>query len=215
MFEIGSVGFSFGEKPVICGGKYPNGLKNTSCHMYVRDPKFKIKPWHKWETLNTTFWLNKNRTDASVIQIDTYKALIIGGYGDSPDEEGLNSMEIFNYFGTNMSEKTLPFKFRSGCATKINSTHGMIIGGFQDNVLVPNTLFINLNTYETSPGPQFRQGRYWFGCGSTPNKVVIGGGMNENEEILDSTEILDLSTPNPTWTSGKKSNHLCFWLPLA
>ena len=89
MFEIGSVGFSFGEKPVICGGKYPNGLKNTSCHMYVRDPKFKIKPWHKWETLNTTFWLNKNRTDASVIQIDTYKALIIGGYGDSPDEEGL------------------------------------------------------------------------------------------------------------------------------
>jgi len=59
----------------------------------------------------------------------------------------------------------------------------------------------------TSPGPELKQGRHTFGCTLTKQKIYIGGGEAFDIDTavaskLASTEFLDLSMPNPTWSNG-------------
>ena len=45
-----------------------------------------------------------------------------------------------------------------------------------------------------------------MGCATADNRYVIVAGGHDGSNYLRSTEILDLTKPNPSWTSGKKSN---------
>ena len=193
-----SVGFLTDLGPTICGGDYYSAFTDTN---YITEKCYILTNGKKW---NNSFNLTIPRADASVIQISASKALVIGGYDENGND--LNTMETVNSSGSTRSENTLPFVYAlGGCATKVNETHGLLIGGWQDGNVSSHTHFINLNTLETSPGPELKQKRERFGCAVADNtKVVVGGGVEDSWpfKLLATTEILDLTMPNPSWTSG-------------
>ena len=92
------------------------------------------------------------------------------------------------------------------CATRVNETHGLLIGGFQFFGTSYKTYYINLKTLDTSYGPELKTERRNLGCATADNRYVIVAGGHDGSNYLRSTEILDLTKPNPSWTCGKKSN---------
>jgi len=192
-----AVGFRTKLGPMVCGGKGEEGIATSLCHQFdTSSMTFKKE----------TFSLKSSRKFASAFQLNSDQALVFGGLDGGP----LDTMEIVSSNGSVMSDKRLPFTFSSGCSAKINNTHGIIIGGKQDNKPSAKTYFMNLNSLETSPGPELQQERIFFGCALSGTKVVVAGGKGIGQthshlatKKLDSTEILDLSKPNPAWTFGK------------
>ena len=181
---IGSVGFNTESGPMICGGQFSGeGICSKSCYLYSAH----TKSWTPSESLT------KARYGASVIQINPNEALIMGGY--DKNYRDLDTMEIVSSSGTRLAAATLPFRLRSGCATKLNDTTGLIIGGYQDGSQSDATHYINLNTFATTSGPRLNQKRVDFGCATSQNKVVVSGGMSSNY-ARDVTEVLDPSMSN-------------------
>jgi len=189
-----AVGFRTKLGPMVCGGNWEEGRATSLCHQFDPNSKtFKKK----------AFSLKSSRLYASAFQLTSDKALVFGGFDEN--SKHLDTMEIVNSNGSVLSDKRLPFTFSSGCSAKINNTHGIIIGGNQDGVPSSKTYFMNLNSLQTSPGPELQQERILFGCALSGTKVVVAGGSDGaiiTPQKLDSTEILDLSKPNPAWTFG-------------
>jgi len=186
-----AVGFSTDLGPTICGGVIDNQF-DKKC--------FTLTNGTTW---TNSFNLNTSRYVASYIPISASKVLVIGGQDENWNT--LNTMEMVNTgsMGSTVEENNLPFKFADGCATIVNETHGLLIGGRQDERISSKTYFINLLTLETYLGPELKQNRSSFGCATTDNKkVYISGGWDDWLNPLASTEILDLTKPNPSWTSG-------------
>ena len=66
------------------------------------------------------------------------------------------------------------------CATQINSTHGIITGGYREASLY-QTLILNFNDFEMTTGPTLRKERYIHSCtrisatNGTDYVIVVGG----------------------------------------
>ena len=186
------MGFSTDLGPTICGGWLESGATNKC---------FTLTNGNTW---TNSFNLTTPRYQASYIPISASKALVIGGRDGNGKK--LNTMEIVStvFTGSAVVENTLPFTYHYGCATKLNHTHGLLIGGHQGGYKRSSkTYFINLNTLEYSLGPEMKRERSTFACATMKNeKVFVGGGYGLYATRLASTEILDLTKPNPSWTSG-------------
>lgn len=129
---IHSVGFSTDLGPTICGGTFGSEL-TKKCFTLTNG-----KTW------TNSFNLTTLRGYASYIPISAGKALVIGG----GNWKRLNTIEmVTGSKGSTVVENALPFTFAFGCATIVNETHGLLIGGLQDESRSSKTYFINLNTY--------------------------------------------------------------------
>ena len=111
---MNAVGFWTAQGPTVCGG---NGGGNK-CFFY------KEHQWMPWTNMGTA------REFASVIQINSNQALIIGGQ----DEYGspLKSTELISSSGSEEG-KDFPVRIDGHCSFPFNATHGIVTGGNQDD----------------------------------------------------------------------------------
>jgi len=192
---IGAVGFNTAKGLVICGGE---GEKRC----FILTPQNQWMPFPNMSTV---------RCLASATEVNNDETLIIGGYDENGNK--LNTTELISSSGS-VKGKDFPTTISSHCTIKINSTHGLVIGGKQDDSYPASTWFVDLTTITFTPGPKMTTGRISPGCstfhvGTKTYGAVSGGGAiesggNYKGNVLDSTEIIDLEQQSPTWTEGPK-----------
>ena len=101
---------------------------------------------------------------------------VIGG----TDSDAEKTAEFVDINGKNsiMLEEQLPFRLEYHCATQINSTHGIIMGG---GYTLKQTLIVNLNDFDMTTGPTLRKERRQHSCSrisaanGTDYVIVVGG----------------------------------------
>ena len=206
MTVSGAVLFKTASGPVICGGQkyipnYGNKVENR-CWIHKEDlqwipnPPMKIKREH-----------------ASAIEVNNDQTLIIGGIDGNGF--GLRSTELYSSSGSETG-KDFPLKIRYHCSFKINSTHAMVTGGFQEWEVSGSTWFVDLTTTSFTPGPTMKTKRYRHGCSTFQygGKIlgIASGGYTEGNGLLDSTDIIDFDQESPTWTEGMQDKSKIVYL---
>ena len=96
----------------------------------------------------------------------------------------------------------LPYKMYHHCATLLNSTHGIITGGFYgySGYYYRETLIVDLNDLTMTTGPALQKTRYMHACtrisavNGTDYAIVAGGRYTS-----DTSEIMD----GNSWKYGK------------
>ena len=88
------------------------------------------------------------------------------------------------------------------CATRINATHGILIG--VDTTIAKETLFVNLETFQMETGPEVSILRYHSACSrfshvNGSEYIIVAGG---NSASGKTTEILNVSDNSATWITG-------------
>merc|ERR1712004_20626 len=184
----GAVGFNTAKGPVICGG-----LRENRC--------FILTPQHQWMPFPN---MTTARRFASATEVNNDETLIIGGYDEN--YKFLKTTELISSSGS-VKGKDFPTTIVGHCSFKINSTHALVTGGFQDVSYSASTWFVDLTTTTVTPGPKMTSRRDSHGCstfhlGRKTFGVVAGGYDHPN--YLDSTEWIDLEEDSPTWTEGPK-----------
>merc|ERR1711860_94945 len=181
----GAVGFWTAQGPKVCGGY---GGENK-CFLYKN---------HQWMPSTT---MQTPRRYASAVQIDHNQAIIIGGYDENGND--LKSTEVKTSTGSEEG-KDFPVTISNHCSFKINSTHALVTGGFQDGSISASTWFVDLTTTAFTPGPKMTSVRRGQACSTLQlgrkNFGVVAGGLDSNWNLLDSTEWIDLEEDSPTWT---------------
>merc|ERR1711860_269054 len=194
---FGAVGFWTAQGPMVCGGR---GGGNK-CFLYKN---------HQWMPSTT---IGTSRVGASTIQITPNQAIIIGGYGRPYG--ALKTTKVISSTGSEEG-KDFPVRIMYHCSFKINSTHALVTGGYQDESISASTRvsrisvstwFVDLATTTFTPGPMMKTARSVHGCstfhlGRKTFGIVAGGWGNSGK--LDSTEWIDLEEDSPTWTEGPK-----------
>jgi len=197
-FPIGvddAVGFWTAQGPMVCGGE--DGGENK-CFLYKK---------HQWmNAIN----MRTPRKSASALQINPNQALIIGGW----DENGnrLKSTALITSIGSEEG-KDFPVTIANHCSFKINGSHALVTGGFQDSQDLSfadlffgsaSTWFVDLTTTTVTPGPTMNNRRTFHGCSTfhlgKKTFGIVAGGFGRG----DSTEIIELEEESPTWTEGPK-----------
>ena len=199
----GAVGFWTEEGPTVCGGGAYS--INNQCYFFNN----RQRQWMPWTTLK-----EERRIGASAIQIDRNTALIIGGGSSGGNRNHHNSTEILSSSGS--IEGEFPVTIKGHCTFKINSTHGLITGGRQNEKYSTSTWYVDLTTTTFTPGPEMLMRRWYHGCatfqmGDKTYGIVSGGNRDPEPGSsiprsygvqLDSTEIIELDQRSPTWTEG-------------
>ena len=191
----GAVGFNTVKGPVICGGLGENQCLILKQHQWM--------PFHNMTTA---------RRLASATEVNNDQTLIIGGIDDYWSE--LKTTELISSSGS-VKGKDFPTTIAFHCTIKINSTHALVTGGFQDKSISASTWFVDLTTTTFTPGPKMTSTRNIHGCstlqlGRETFGVVTGGLDNPN--VLDSTEWIDLEEESPTWTEGMQDKSKIVYL---
>ena len=96
---------------------------------------------------------------------------------------------------------------------KLKNDLAVILGGYGGNS--KSTLFVNLTTFEMSPGPKMKSERYAFACTTfnsqahekRPVIIVVGSETGTG----DSAAILDYTKENSKWDE-RKSITLSIWV---
>ena len=98
----------------------------------------------------------------------------------------------------------LPFGMSGHCSVLINSTTMMVLGGRGDSGSaygLKSTYFIDLETFQVTPGPEMQDARIIFGCEIFQHNqhgfVIAAGGWRSK----DSTEFFNLNSK--IWSRGK------------
>ena len=198
-----ALGFNNVNGPTICGGFTPGGILTKECYNLNSDLS-----WERLTKMTTT------RARASVTQIDSDEVLIMGGFDEVLMKwTDLKSTEIVSFSRSEASED-LPFTIYAHCTLKINETTALLCGGIQDGKWGSKaTWFLDLFTFEISPGPKLQTGRYVHCCttlhlGGKNYGIITGGALYDLDfKVLDTTEILDLqdlqASNNAFWKPGK------------
>merc|ERR1712137_1026934 len=175
----GGVEFWTAQGPMVCGGR--RGV--NKCFLYKN---------HQWMPSTT---MQTPRRYASAVQIDPNQAIIIGGYDENGND--LKSTEVKTSTGSEEG-KDFPVTISNHCSFKINSTHALVTGGFQDGSISASTWFVDLTKTRFTPGPKMTSKRTSHGCSTLQlgRKTfgVVAGGYGP----LDSTEWIDLKEDSPT-----------------
>ena len=187
-FKIwGAVGFNTVKGPVVCGGPGENRCFLLKRHQWM--------PFHNMTTV---------RCIASATEVNNDQTLIIGGFDENGND--LKTTELITSSGS-VEGKDFPVTIWAHCTIKINSTHALVTGGWQDDFVSASTWFVDLTTTTFTPGPPMKMKRLHYGCTTfnlgTKTFGIVSGGLNNGKEVrLDSTEIIDLDQNHPTWTEG-------------
>jgi len=179
----GTVGFWTAQGPTVCGGR-----REKSCFLY------KEHQWMNWTNMETA------RQYASALQINPKQALIIGGKDEN--RNALKTTELISSSGSEEGYK-LPVRIHRHCSFKINATHGLVTGGWQDWSVSANTWYVDLTTTRVTRGPTMKKGRSRHGCAifqhGTKSYGIVAGGVGK-----DFTEMIGLDQESPEWIEGPK-----------
>ena len=87
--------------------------------------------------------------------------------------------------------KTLNEDFYRGCGIQISDTEVLLIGGQKTQQTI---LKLDIETNKQMKIGQLIQGRYFHSCTKFGDTIIITGGKKSLDEVLMSTELLDLKT---------------------
>ena len=145
--------------------------------------------------------LNENRVSHSAVttKIATF---IFGGCYSKTTYEYLpkDSTEWI------MGKTEIPGGFDDGCAVAVKSDQEIwLIGGFRTGKRILS-FNVNDHTFQILPF-QLNVGRWGHRCAFIPNtnKIMITGGIDGNDDFLDSTEVLDTEDGKVTMASPMNS----------
>ena len=161
----GAVTVTISDTQYVCGGGYP---ESAQCFNLITGDKAPFNLLHK-------------RFGASSVATNN-KVYVFGG------RNGTNILASYETINVNhaQSEGVLPFTFKSGCATLVNSTNILLAGGWQDGSIAAMTWLFNFEKEEWTKGPSMIEGRINFGCGliKSINSVAVFGGHLATTEIV-------------------------------
>jgi len=184
----GAVGFWTAQRPTVCGGK--KRLKKCFA--------LKEHQWMPWTDMGTA------RHYASALLVNPNQALIIGGWDASGNR--LKTTELISSSGSEEGNK-FPVTIHAHCSFKINATHGIVTGGYQNRYLSAKSWYVDLTTTRVTPGPTMRTERRGHGCATfqygTKSFGIVAGG-NIGKRYLDSTKMIALDQESPEWIEGPK-----------
>ena len=101
----------------------------------------------------------------------------------------------------------MPIGLDQFCAVKYAKDQVFVIGGFNLHYSGKRVFIFNpMNGFTHIEGPSLKTSRYSHACGLMSNgqqtKIVVAGGLNNPNGVLNSVEIFDPSVND--WISGKK-----------
>ena len=93
-----------------------------------------------------------------------------------------------------------------------------LIGGSQDGQTSDKTWIIDpTNNFEIKVGPSLNVGRFIHSCSKMKIDgrifLVVAGGMQNDGTLLDTVELLDLTSPEQGWKFGMKcTTNICSYV---
>ena len=198
--RYGAVGGLIQDKPVICGG-----ISSTSSNHCIL-----TKDYICLDNPNDNFSILEERLNASNVQLDQKTLWITGG-------QFKKSTEFITLDKSPLKGPDLPFIIHHHTMVSVNSKTIYIIGGYQNEKMTPsyNSNITNktwivdpTKNYSIKSGQSLNEARYAHSC--TKMKIqgktflVVAGGANENDDSLDSVELLDTECPDEGWIIGKQ-----------
>jgi hypothetical protein len=184
---------------LICGGK--SFIEET-----MLDDCFSINAKNGLTT--TTAKLSQPRTSSASVVLNSTALWLTGGW--LIDTGRTKSTEFVQLTGTTPGPD-LPLKVADHCLVSLNDTTTLLIGGKVSNgTFSKATFYYNFEDKIWTDGPSLTIGRSFHSCelfkspqyGHTDTVIVTGGQFGQNGQALASTEILNLNSNNPSWTSG-------------
>jgi hypothetical protein len=193
-------GLSFQEKPMICGGlKYINFKLSYSNECYLLEEN----GWNSSPSLNTAkAWA---AVSPSPYPSGDQRFFVTGGKPD--DNSSLNTAEVLTEEGWKTLPQTLPVTISRHCSVLVNSTTVMLIGGWQNGRMSPDSYLLNTANEVWTEGPHLSNIRSHASCGrirkdsqSQEFSIIVAGGLDEDGTRMSSVEILDLGSNE--WRAG-------------
>ena len=137
--------------------------------------------------------------------LKNFTVWIVGGWDGYQD---LDTTEfIAQDFSSNQGPK-LPFSIKDHGTIRFHGNFVLIFGGIQNGLRSNCSWIANpLSGSKIKPGPNLNFIRHQHSCGKFKLNgklyVIVAGGRNENDEVLDTTEIFDCNSTQSKWTIGK------------
>ena len=175
---------------VQCGGlnSHSSSSATEKCYYLAQDATF-----HE-----ATYSLQTKRFFASSVALPNGTFVITGGMDQNGNR--LKTIEIIDTVNGDVSvpQQTLNEPITGHCSILVNESVLLIIGGYSGS-WSSKTSFFDLQSLKSTPGPEMRIARGYFGCATMTSKVIVAGGYPKTE----TSEILDLKSNNPSWQTGK------------
>ena len=189
----GASGGGFKDTGIVqCGGANSKTV-TEKCYYLAQDGTF-----HE-----ATFSLQTKRSYASSVALPNGTFVITGGRDQNGNN--LKTIEIIDTVNGDVSvpQQTLPEPLTGHCSILVNESVILIIGGERSGSWSSKTSFFDLQTLTSTPGPEMRITRGYFGCATMTSKVIVAGGLSGSGSRTETSEILDLKSNNPSWQPGK------------
>ncbi len=162
---------------------------------------------------NETAWnesstMLASRKDAAAILINSTTLFVTGGRNG---EQATNSTELVQPGQQSQTGPEMPtLPIFGHCFIKVNDSLAIMAGEAEASSTFSNetNFYSILESNWTTSGPELDQARAYHSCGiikifETYHAVVTGGrNPDDASEALTSTEILDMSNNETTWTTG-------------
>ena len=180
-----------GNHLMICGGKGSNGQFQTCTSKNLDNGNLTEVP------------MISKRYAASSVSLNDSFMWIVGGSDDTRD---LSTSEFISVKHGSTLGPLLPFTVRFHCLVLINSSTVFLIGGNQNGITSNKVWIFNpTNDFSIVPGNKMVIKRRTHACSRMTDDyenalVMVAGGINENGDTLDSTEIFNISSNE--WISG-------------
>ena len=175
---------------VQCGGRNSNHCSSATekCYYLAQDATF-----HE-----ATYSLQTKRYLASSVALPNGTFVVTGGIDQNNNR--LKTIEIIDTVNGDVSvpQQTLPEPISRHCSILVNESVILIIGGYRSGSVSSKTVFFDVQSLKSTPGPEMRIARSSFGCATMTSKVIVAGGWSGR-----TSEILDLKSNNPSWQLGK------------
>ena len=189
----GCFGTMMKNEPIICGGCYRNITDDSGPTVYQDSLVF------------GQIQLLQKRAYATCVNLKNFTIWIVGGWNGSQD---LNTTEFIEQDFSSNQGPELPFSIKDHGMIRFHENFVLIFGGIQNEWRSNKSWIVDpVSGSEIKPGPSLNSIRHQHSYGKFVLKgklyVIAAGGRNENDEVLDSTEILDCTLPNSKWIMGK------------
>ena len=186
----GATGGLLQNSPIICGGYDKMDYTTRDC-VVIGQPEMKMI---------------EKRVDAASVALDPCTLWIVGGRKGFLGN-ALNSTEFIKFGQPSVKGPDLPFAIEGHSMIQYNEKSIYIIGGYQkDSFYSKKTWIVDLtNGFDITEGPSLNKARACLGCAKMKINgravLIVAGGYTNNDEILDSVELLD-PLGNNIWTHG-------------
>ena len=197
--RLGCSGTLFCNEPIVCGGYYRNST--------VFEDLLVFEDCLVFGENNLQLKMLQKRASAALVILRQNKLWIVGGWNGSGD---LDTTEFLTLNNVSEEGPKLPFKISSHCMFNYNENSILIIGGMQNGSRSKKTWILDpTNEFNIKEGPTLNVERHQHSCAKFQINgkpfILVIGGRDGCDSILDSVEFLDLSLlGQQNWIMGKR-----------